>query len=240
MKYYNVINMSSGHSKRVKGASHYIDEVTEAIKVVNRVQALVMERGGTCRIFHEDKATNKNDNLKNIVRWHNGFSDGIDVSVHFNAFEPTTSARGVEVLYGSPKEEASHLSAEVAKAGGFKNRGAKTGSHLYFIKNTKKKAMLIEVCFVDSKADVDLYHKNFEAICEAIAFAITGKSKPVQNKPVENKPVDKPVENKPSENKGEKFYRVIAGSYKDKANAEKMEAQLKKAGYDAFVDVYYK
>ena len=47
---------------------------------------------------------------------------------------------------------------------------------MYFLNNTNKPAILIETCFVDSKADVDLYHRNFELICTAIAESITGQS----------------------------------------------------------------
>ena len=36
--------------------------------------------------------------------------------------------------------------------------------------------MLIEVCFVDSEADVDLYHENYDQICEAIATVIGGEA----------------------------------------------------------------
>ena len=37
--------------------------------------------------------------------------------------------------------------------------------------------MLIEVCFVNSKADVAAYHKHFKDICHAIANAIEAKDK---------------------------------------------------------------
>ncbi len=39
------------------------------------------------------------------------------------------------------------------------NRGVKDGSELYTIKNTKAKAMLIEVCFCDNREDMVLYHQ---------------------------------------------------------------------------------
>ena len=224
-----IINISSGHGKYVKGAGCYIDEVTEARKVVDRVAQLIKERGCTARVFHENASKDKNTNLKNIVAWHNNQKDGIDLSVHFNACYKTDKAMGVEVLHGSPKEEASNLSKAVAQAGGFKNRGGKSGSHLYFIKNTKKKSMLIEVCFVDSKADVELYKKNFEAICEAIASSLTG--------------INKVVEQKPSNDNvsvADTIYRVVVGSYANKDNATKMVNELVGKGYKPFIDVVKK
>ena len=41
------------------------------------------------------------------------------------------------------------------------------------MKHTNKPAILIEVCFVDSVKDVELYYKNFDAICNAIVKALT-------------------------------------------------------------------
>lgn len=227
-----ISNISSGHGKYVKGAGCFIDEVTEARKVVDRVGQLIKERGCVARTFHENISKDKNTNLKNIVAWHNQQKDGIDVSIHFNAFKKTNKAMGVEVLYGSPKEDATRLSSEVAKAGGFINRGPKSGSHLYFIRNTKKKSMLIEVCFVDSEADVALYKKNFEAICEAIAYAITG----VKSNAIE-KPVKPPVA--PPES-AQTFYRVVVGSYTNKDNATKLVKELEAKGYKPFIDIYKK
>ena len=62
----------------------------------------------------------------------------------------------------------------IAKAGGFRNRGAKKRTDLAFLRNTNKPAIIIEACFVDSTTDVRLYQENFEAICVAIAENITG------------------------------------------------------------------
>jgi hypothetical protein len=49
------------------------------------------------------------------------------------------------------------------------NRGPKKRSDLYFLNNTNEPAILIEVCFVDSSADANLYRTHFRAICGAIA-----------------------------------------------------------------------
>ena len=36
------------------------------------------------------------------------------------------------------------------------------------------------------------------------------------------------------------FYRVVVGSYTERKNADAQVARLKKAGFDAFIDVYQK
>jgi hypothetical protein len=62
----------------------------------------------------------------------------------------------------------------MSAAGKFINRGAKDGN-LYFLNHTAAVATLLEVCFVNSKADATLYHENFEAICGAVASVVSGQ-----------------------------------------------------------------
>ena len=221
---------------------------------------------------------------------------------------------GTEVCYYNQSQLASSVSSSIAESSGLKNRGAKERTGLYFLKHTNKPAILIEVCFCDSVADVDLYNKNFDAICESIVKALTGKEsqptkkhigeylnvkpfmgtspvfktpdsfelwnrKALLNAPISYKIVDNPspnvyevetalgngfvyyeennnvtftsykayddtvkeehnveeseIEETPSE--PEVIYRVVVGSYKDKANAEYQVAKLKEAGFDSFI-----
>lgn len=164
---------SSGHGLKIRGAKRFIDEVDEARKVVNEVhRILTTNYNGTGLVFHDNTSVSQNQNLQTIVNYHNNQSRDLDLSIHFNAASVTDAARGVEVLYYDAKDLAANVSAAISKASGLKNRGAKQRTELYFLKNTNKQAILIEVCFVDSRADVELYHKNFNAICEAIAETI--------------------------------------------------------------------
>ena len=172
---YNQINISSGHSVNCQGAVDIINEVAEAKRVVDRVYEICKSLGIEVYKYH-DTAASSSQNLANIVNWHNKFKDGIDVSVHFNAYTRTNNAMGTEVCYYSQSELAANVSKTISEAGGFKNRGAKERKGLYFLKHTIKPAILIEVCFVDSVKDVELYYKNFDAICNAIVKALTGKS----------------------------------------------------------------
>ena len=49
-----------------------------------------------------------------------------------------------------------------------------------------------------------------------------------------------PASSGSSVNNTDGYYRVVVGSYKDKANAEKQMAELKKAGFDSFLAYYEK
>ena len=170
---YNQVNISSGHSINCQGAADIINEVTEARKVVDRVYEIVKASGKQCYKYH-DTSSSSTQNLVNIVNWHNGFKDGIDVSIHFNAYTHINKPMGTEVCYYGNPSLAAAVSKEVATAGGFIDRGAKQRTGLYFLKHTNKPAILIEVCFVDSVADVNLYRANFERICQAIAKSLIG------------------------------------------------------------------
>ena len=83
---YDKVIISSGHSINCQGASDILNEVDEAIKVVNRVCEIISENGRECFKYH-DTASKSNTNLSNIVNFHNKYKDGVDVSVHFNCVD---------------------------------------------------------------------------------------------------------------------------------------------------------
>lgn len=171
----NKLVISSGHAKYVAGTSGYIDEVTEARKVVNQVVTYLKQLNCQVYMFHDDTSRTQRDNIHTIINYHNSKTRDLDVSIHFNALEETNNPVGVEVLYYSEKKLAGEVSASIAVASGLKDRGAKQRIDLGFLKGTTKPSILIEVCFVDSQADVQAYQKNFDAICRAIAEMISGK-----------------------------------------------------------------
>jgi hypothetical protein len=190
MTQHNPIVISSGHGKYVRGAAGYLDEVNEARKVVDRVGLLLREAGIDVKTFHDNTSHDVNTNLNTIVNYHNAQTRQLDVSVHFNAYQTTSSPMGVECLYVTQSSLAGEVSRAIADAGAFKDRGPKKRTDLAFLNGTEEPAILIETCFVDSKADADLYHEHFDAICYAIAEAIAGRS-------IDEKPVEPPDEIEP-------------------------------------------
>lgn len=171
---YSSIAISSGHGKYVRGASGIIDEVDEARKVVDRVAIELAARGVTVHKFHDNTSKTQSTNLKTIVDFHNKQKRELDVSVHFNAHQTVTKPMGVEVLYVTQQTLAAKVSSAIA-ASGFINRGAKERNNLYFLNETNKPAILLEVCFVDSHADVLLYDTYFQDICADIADVLGGE-----------------------------------------------------------------
>jgi N-acetylmuramoyl-L-alanine amidase len=155
-----------------------LDEVDEARKVVDRTAKILSEAGITVKTFHDNTSTDQSTNLEKIVAYHNAQVRNLDASVHLNAYQTTSKAMGTEVLYLTQKELATSVASAIADAGHFLDRGPKQRSDLFFLNNTEAPAILIEVCFVDSKTDADLYRKHFDAICVAIGEALLGEGGP--------------------------------------------------------------
>ncbi len=225
----NKLVISSGHSLHVRGAAKLIDEVTEARRVVERVFAILGATGVAAIKYHDDVSKTQAANLKAITGFHNKQQREIDVSVHFNAASYTTAARGVEVLHYNKATQAATLSAAIATAGGLKNRGQKQRKDLAFLRDTNKPALLIEVCFVDSEADVKLYKKNFEQICQAIAKTLANFVGVTPKKTTTQQLVQKP--------QPVQLYRVETGTYTAKAQADAAAAKIKAAGIASVVSV---
>ncbi|WP_368658686.1 N-acetylmuramoyl-L-alanine amidase [Metabacillus halosaccharovorans] len=173
----NEFYLSSGHGLYVRGASSYIDEVNEARKIVKQVADYLKELGSTVHVFHDNTSRTQRDNINTIVRTHNSKSRDLDVSVHLNAANKTNDPRGVEVLYYSDgnRDIADKVSKAISKASGLKNRGAKKRTNLGFLKGTDKPAILIEVFFLDSNTDVEIYKAKFNEICKSIAESLSNK-----------------------------------------------------------------
>lgn len=180
-----VLAVSAGHGSKISGmVKPYLDEHPEARKVCTAVVEILRRAGATVRgPFFDDTSTSQNQNLETIVRWHNSQQRDLDVSIHFNANNQTSSPMGCEVLYVTQESLARQVSAAIAAAGHFKDRGPKYRSDLFFLNNTAKPAILIETCFGDSSADVNLYRANFTAICEAIARTAAGERPPGERPP---------------------------------------------------------
>ena len=170
---YSSIAISSGHGKYVRGASGIIDEVDEARKVTEKLAGELISRGVAVNTFHDNTSKTQNENLNTIVSFHNKQDRQLDVSVHFNAHHKTNDPMGVEVLYLTQQTLAAKVSSAIASSG-LKNRGAKKRTNLYFLNKTNKPAILLEVCFVDSDADVKIYDDYFDEICADIANVLGG------------------------------------------------------------------
>ena len=198
------IGLDAGHtlSGLGTGANGYVSETTKNREVLKRLSEMLIEKGHKVHNCTVDKS---NSELYDRVTKANSVNIDLFVSLHLNAYSKTNNPKGVETYHyassSKGKQYATAIQDNLVKMVGWKNRGVKTGN-FYVLKNTKAPAVLIELGFCDSKADMDLW--NTETICKAIFKAITG-SEYVNNKPL---PSDNPI------------YRVVIdgkkiGSYRD-------------------------
>ena len=167
-----MLTISAGHYGKGTGAFGFMDEGEETVSVVQKLGKKLRQKGIKVNTIIDKQSKNQQQNLAYLVKQHNVTQRELDISIHFNS-APTQRKEGIgtEVLYVNPAMSsfAQKLSTEIAKAGKFKNRGAKQRTNLAFLNGTTKKSVLIEVCFVNSEQDVKLYQTNKEQIIEVIA-----------------------------------------------------------------------
>ncbi|WP_339212418.1 N-acetylmuramoyl-L-alanine amidase [Solibacillus sp. FSL W8-0372] len=167
-----MLTISAGHFGKGTGARGFLDEGEGNIEVVKQLGKKLSQKGIITHTIIDTHSKNKQQNLTYLISQHNATQRHLDVSIHFNATaEKQKSGIGTEVLYMNPAimPFAQKMSRQVAKAGRFKDRGAKLRKDLAFLKGTAKKAIIIEICFVSSEEDIQLYRANKEQIIEAIA-----------------------------------------------------------------------
>lgn len=148
--------------------------VTEE-EIINNVGRLIInklkELGHTVIEVRPTSATSVMDSLSQRTTKANSNNVDLYVSIHANAGGGT----GTEVYTYKGKElkEARNVLNNLVSLG-FKNRGIK-GNSIYVTGHTNASAMLVEVCFIDTQADVDLYRSlGTEKIANAIVSGIVG------------------------------------------------------------------
>ncbi|WML35926.1 N-acetylmuramoyl-L-alanine amidase [Clostridium sp. OS1-26] len=154
------------------GAEGYLNEQDCALDIANRVIGKLQILGHQAWNVRPTSAWSVPNSLQQ--RCDNAANANYLVSIHLNA----GGGKGSEVFAMSTAGNT--LASSVLKslvALGFVNRGVKDGSGLYVIKHSKPVAILIEVCFVDTQGDADLYNKlGSEVIASAIVQGLTGQT----------------------------------------------------------------
>ncbi|MFI3210485.1 MAG: N-acetylmuramoyl-L-alanine amidase [Peptostreptococcaceae bacterium] len=174
------INLHAGHNPDGQiacGAVGLIKESTEARLVVSHMIDYLEKEGVIVYDCTVNDGTSSGDVLRKIIALTDKHSVDLDVSIHFNAGASDTDGNGqttgTETLIYSTTSSSSTTAQYICdkiSSLGFKNRGIKVRSDLYFLKKTAAPAVLVECCFVDDKDDVLLYdsEKMAKAICEGI------------------------------------------------------------------------
>lgn len=170
------IGIDMGHSLTGggTGAVGIIKETDKNRAIGKELISLLQNAGHIVVNCTVDHAVTTNEQLSGIVRKANEQSLDWFISIHFNA----GGGRGTETYVYSGTGEATKNMAKkvndsIVNSCGFVNRGLKTGNY-FVLKNTSAKAMLIEVCFVDTQSDVNIL--DCSKVAKAIFATLTGQA----------------------------------------------------------------
>lgn len=200
-------------------------------RICNKIEELLKGYEGYS-LLRVDDTTGKNDvPLETRTTNANKFNADFYLSIHHNAGIKRGSGGGV-VAYVYPNVNAetkswqSDLYNAVIKHTGLKGNRATplAQSNLHVLRETHMPAVLLECGFMDSTTDVPIILS--EAFADGVAKACVEVI--VAKGGLTKKKVDQPAESG-------KLYRVQVGAFGVKANAERLQAELKSKGYDAII-----
>ena len=182
---------------------------------------------------------------------------GVDffVSIHRNSFPQDNAVSGVESLVfnkeGIKYEMAQNINAQLETVG-FVNLGVQARPNLVVLRRTKMPAVLVEVGFINSDVDNQLFDANFSDIAQAIANGILetldGSTAEeymrysVQTGAYRNRRYAEELLQELQEmdfpariEMGDGYYRVRVGNFDSLNEATAMEQRLKRAGYPTVI-----
>lgn len=210
--------LSAGHGGSDPGAvSNGLYEKTINLNALLACENVLTKHG--VKVVCSRK-TDVDDPVAQEVKEANASNADIAVSFHANA----GGGDGFEVYHHSSSsngEKLAKLCEKHVKALGQNSRGVKRGDSLYFVKNTKMTAVLVESFFVDNASDREIG----DSILKQEAFGIAYAKAILEHLgiPYKNNPVSGDI------------YRVQVGAYSSEVNAKKMVNKLKNAGFDAII-----
>lgn len=149
------------------------------------------------------------------------------ISIHRNSSPVSNQYHGVEVLLYNKSGEKLKMAENILGAmgqEGFREIGVQERPGLVVLRRTKAPALLLEIGFINSDQDNQLFEQKQQEIARGIAGAILGSL------------ADETIEHP-------KYYRVQTGIFRVKANADRMLYQLQDQALPAFLleqDGYYK
>jgi N-acetylmuramoyl-L-alanine amidase len=187
------------------------------------------------------RTTDCNDRAADFLPRAKAFSPDVGLSVHFNAFNG--SANGFESFYRQNLNatESKILCEKIAKevgSLGIPFHGEPVKENTFLMQTLPCPTAYLEGCFVDNKADfalIDTAEKR-AALGEAYAKG-TLDFLGFTYKPPVTEPAQTAVQSvKPTAVKT--VYRVIAGSYSVRENAENHALELQNQGVECFLAAY--
>ncbi len=166
------IGLRGGHSKKAQGAVGIVNEYEQMQKFYTYVSKLLTEYGHTVVDCNSNGATSSEELKEGVTKANNADVD-LFISLHLNSYDG--KANGTECIVYSESSKSYSYAKRICEnfaSLGFKNRGVKINS-LYEMKNIKAPNIIFEICFCDSKTDIDVYNKySWEQLAHKLCNAI--------------------------------------------------------------------
>lgn len=166
------IGIDLGHGCAYDGGAVGLIKEEEIINTVgNKVITKLRALGHNVIECRPSTASSTSNSLNKRCATANNNNVELFVSIHANA----GGGVGTEIYTYNAKQHsyAVNVLNNICSLG-FRNRGIKSGNNLAVINGTSMEAMLIEICFVDTQSDVNLYRNNIENIADAIVKGLVG------------------------------------------------------------------
>lgn len=219
-----------GHGGEDPGATYNGRKESDDVLNLGREVAEEVRRHGVT--VDETRTSDATVSLNERSSFENRNTYDYFISFHRNAYEPE-KAKSVETYtYLNPGEKSQSLAENIQTSLlglGFVDRGVKEANY-HVLRETKAPAVLIEIGFIDNSKDNDLFDAKRNEIIKAIAKAI------LYELGIDYLEASTETE----EGNGEMLYRVMAGSYGIRKNAENQVQKLMEAGFDATIMIFNK
>ena len=223
------ICIDAGHGGNDPGAVYNGRKESDDNSALGQAVAAELRRHGV--IVDETRTADVTVSLNERSTFENRQSYDYFISFHRNAFKPE-QAKGVETYtYLNPGAKSKGLAEKIQTAlvgVGFTNRGVKA-ANFHVLRETKAPAVLVEVGFIDNTGDNQLFDRKRNEIVAVITKAI------LEQVGIKYLPSTPPS---PKQQTGQTLYRVMAGSYAVRENAERQVERLKAAGFDATIMIF--
>lgn len=159
------------------------------------------------------------------------------ISIHRNSSQTPNTYSGVETLVyqdqGIPALFAENIDRELGRVG-YNNLGTKERPGLAVLRGTQMPAALVEVGFLNTDKDNQLFDERFDATANAIAQGILQTIQEVNSAQSVSAQNTSAGDMSPALEDGGN-YHIELGMFRHKNNAEILAENLQKDGYDCYI-----